>query len=123
MEWLAIAAGGALGALSRYGLVRLFPHVSGEFPWAIFIANVTGSVLVGVCYVLIIHKGLAPGYWRSFIIFGFIGALTTFSTFALDAYLLWQYGDITISIVYILSSVSVCLLAVIASIYLTHRIF
>lgn len=122
MQWLAVAIGGVLGALSRYGLIHLFPHVSGQFPWSTFSANVIGSVLIGFCYVLIIDKGIVPSHWRPFLVIGFLGAFTTFSTFALDAYLIWNEGDIRISIFYVLSSIVACLSVVIGSIYLAQKI-
>ncbi|MFT6791975.1 MAG: CrcB protein [Cellvibrionaceae bacterium] len=123
MQWLAVAIGGALGAVIRYSLVQFFPHPNGDFPWSTFIANLTGSVLIGFCYVLIVDKLIIPSYWRPFVVVGILGGLTTFSTFALDAYLIWHSGSVKMSVFYLFSSVLTCLAAAIGSIYLAQRIF
>ncbi len=109
MIWLSIAIGGALGAMSRYGLTLLIPVSSNGFPWAIWFANVLGSILIALFYVLIVEKAVLAEQWRFFIIVGFLGALTTFSSFALDGLLLWQNGELVIALTYIVSTVLACL--------------
>ena len=89
-HWLAVALGGAIGAVSRHGLAHLFPPSIDSFPWATWSANIIGSVLIGICYVLIVEKGLLADHWRPLLMVGFLGALTTFSTFSLDVVILWQ---------------------------------
>jgi CrcB protein len=110
MIWLFVALGGALGAVSRYGLTQLVPIAASGFPWAIWFANVIGSMLMGFFYVLIIERGIIAEQWTPFIMVGFLGALTTFSSFALDGVLLWQNGQVSIALVYIISSIVACLL-------------
>ena len=109
MTWLAIALGGALGALSRYSLIQWLPPISTGFPWATFVANILGAVLIGISYVLIVEKGIIPLAWRPLVMVGFLGALTTFSTFSLDAYLLWQMGQGINAVVYVMASVLGCI--------------
>jgi len=109
MIWLSIALGGALGAMSRYALTLLIPVSSSGFPWAIWFANVLGSILIALFYVLIVEKAVLAEQWRFFIIVGFLGALTTFSSFTLDGLLLWQNGEVIIALVYIISTVVACL--------------
>jgi CrcB protein len=121
MQWLAVAIGGAIGALSRYGLSCLLPPVNG-FPWATLFANIIGSILIGVCYVVIVEKGLIAEEWRPLLMVGFLGALTTFSTFALDAILMWQAGQSYLSIVYVVVSVLGCIAGAVASIYWVERL-
>jgi CrcB protein len=122
MQWFAVAIGGAIGAMSRYGLSCLIPPVNG-FPWATMIANILGSILIGICYVLIVDKGLVSEQWRPLVMVGFLGALTTFSTFALDAILIWQNGQLYTSLVYVVSSVFACILCAAGSIWLAQRFF
>lgn len=110
MIWLFVALGGALGAVSRYGLTQLVPVAASGFPWAIWFANVLGSMLMGLLYVLIIERGIIAQQWTPFLMVGFLGALTTFSSFAVDGVLLWQNGQVSIALAYITSSVVTCLL-------------
>lgn len=109
MIWLSVALGGALGAMSRYGLTLLIPVSSNGFPWAIWFANVLGAILIALFYVLIVEKAVLAEQWRFFIIVGFLGALTTFSSFTLDGLLLWQNGEFVIALTYIVSTVVACL--------------
>ena len=93
-QLIAIACGGAIGALSRFGLQHWLGAIySGRFPLAIFLANSIGSFCLGLLYVLIIEKGLIPDIWRPLLIIGLLGAFTTFSTFSLDSILLIEQGE------------------------------
>jgi len=123
MVWLAVAIGGALGAMSRYGLLQAMPATGTSFPWAIWWANVIGSALIGLFYVIIVEKTIVSAEWRPLIMVGFLGALTTFSTFALDGILLWQNGQLSIAAAYIISSVVACLSVAALSIYVAQRFF
>lgn len=110
--YLVIAIGGALGAVTRYRLstyAELFNH--GSFPVGTFAVNVLGSLIMGLAFVYLSEKLNLGDYWRPLISIGFLGALTTFSTFSLDALLLFQQGQYTTAIMYILSSVVICLIA------------
>lgn len=108
----AIALGGALGALSRYYLsVAVERFNAGAFPLGTFTVNVLGSLLIGAFFVLFMEKLHLVDTWRPVVIIGFLGALTTFSTYSLDALLLIQQGNYNTAFLYIISSVLVCLLA------------
>lgn len=118
---LAIALGGALGAMSRYGVNGLiFPLLGEKFPLGTLVVNVLGSLVMGICYVLIIEKALLPPEWRNILMVGFLGAFTTFSTFSLDALALWQNGQLLLALGYVIASVTLCLLAIALAIYCTR---
>ncbi len=110
---MAIAGGGALGALARYGIQILAQQIwSGRFPLGILLANTLGSLLVGLLFALLIDKGLFCTIWRPFFIIGFLGAFTTFSTFSFDTVQLLGEGHWLLAIANISLNVCLGLLAV-----------
>ena len=123
MTWLAVAIGGALGAMSRYGLSLWLAPSGNGFPWSTWVVNVLGSALIGLCFVMIVERGIIAEYWRPLFMVGFLGALTTFSAFTIEALVLWQQGQTQTSIVYIISSVAACLIAAASTLWLAQKIF
>lgn len=118
----AVALGGALGALMRYGVVAyLFPVLPNRFPIGTLTANVIGSCLIGVFYVVIMQKQWLGPEWRFFIITGLLGAFTTFSTFSLESVQLWQYGHMALALGYIVLSLLLCLAGTALSMYLAAQ--
>jgi CrcB protein len=92
-QLLAIACGGALGALGRFGLQQWVHSLYvGRFPLAIFLTNTIGSLCLGLLYVLITERGMLPEAWRPFLMVGLLGAFTTFSTFSFDSLRLIEQG-------------------------------
>ena len=86
MHWWAVAFGGALGAVSRYGVsIWVTRWSSSPFPWATLTVNVTGSFLLGLLMGLGDEgRWLIPPTVRLFLGIGFLGAFTTFSTFSYE---------------------------------------
>lgn len=124
MIWLAVALGGAIGAMARFGLTTyLMPVGSKEFPWGTLTANVVGSACIGLCYVLIVEKEWLSMAWKPFLMTGFLGAFTTYSSFALESFLLWQQGQVNYAISYAVISLIGCILAVSASVLLASKLF
>ena len=106
--------------MARYGLSTvLLDTATSKFPYATLTANVLGSLVMGILYVVIVEKAMLPPEMRSVLMVGFLGAFTTFSTFSLDALGLWQNGDLFMALVYALSTVVLCLAAVAAAVWLT----
>ena len=99
----AVAVGGALGALSRYGLGELFPHI-----WTTLVINVVGSLILGILAALLVHNKV--GYL--FLGTGFCGGYTTFSTASVETVRLLQQGrrrDAAVNVtVTVLASVLAC---------------
>lgn len=130
MQWLAIALGGALGAMARYAitiysasLMESSLVMNARFPLGTLLVNVVGSALIGVCYVLIIEKGALSPEWRHVLMVGFLGAFTTFSTFSLDALNMWQNGHQFLALSYVAITFVATLAAVAASVAVTLRFF
>jgi CrcB protein len=80
-----VAAGGALGSLGRWGLTLAFPRHGDRFPWATFLTNVSGAVLLGVLMVFVLEVWSPSRLVRPFLGVGVLGGYTTFSTAMLDA--------------------------------------
>lgn len=109
---IAIALGGAVGSLARHGLTVYCEHLlGGDFPYGIFLANVAGSFAIGVVFVILVERSFLPDVLRPFLMVGFLGAFTTFSTFSLQAIGLLQDGRLMAAAVYILGSVLLSLVA------------
>jgi CrcB protein len=109
---VAIAVGGALGALLRYGLSGLVQKAfAGSFPFATLVVNVLGSFLIGVMWVLIERLSGAPNL-RAFAVVGLLGAFTTFSTYSLEVLMLGRLGDMRSAILYLIASNTLCIAAV-----------
>ena len=82
----AVGAGGAIGAMARYGVAQFVgPGLFGMAgPMATLVVNIAGSALMGGVAAVLAAGLPLPEAWRGFIAVGFLGALTTFSSFALD---------------------------------------
>lgn len=104
---LAIAAGGAIGAVLRHYLNNFAATLLGTgFPYGIFAANIIGSFLMGVLVVYFALAGEGTQTLKtSFLTVGLLGAFTTFSTFSLDAALMIERGQIGMAGLYIGGSV------------------
>jgi len=112
MTYLAVAFGGALGAMSRFFVYNVFTHAPrSTYPWATFTVNVAGSFLIGIAFILITERLEMGPYWRGIVTVGFLGAFTTFSTFSMDVIGLLEQGQVSNAIIYVLSSVVVCIIA------------
>ena len=121
MHWIAVAVGGAFGAVARYAISTwIFDSTSHKFPYATLSVNVLGSFVMGIFFVLILEKGLLLPEWRGVLMIGFLGAFTTFSTFSLDALGLWQNGHLFLALVYALGTVVLCLAAITIAVWLTR---
>ena len=112
LTYLWIAFGGALGSMSRYGVSRLFSFLMGEtFPWGTLVCNVTGSFIIGILAGLTGPDGrvvVAPDL-RQFLLVGFCGGYTTFSSFSLQTLALIRDGDMLEAGGNVILSVVLCL--------------
>lgn len=107
---LAIAAGGAAGALLRYWVsLAVYGWVGRDFPYGTLAVNVLGSFVMGMMFVLLIERISGDGLWRAAILIGLLGAFTTFSTFSIETLNLVEAGAWFKAAVNVLASVVLCL--------------
>ena len=95
MIWLLVGLGGALGSMARHGLNHLVHQraLTSTFPFGIFLVNVMGSIAIGALAGLLAPGRLHASYeLRTFLIVGFLGGFTTFSSFSLDTLALMRGG-------------------------------
>lgn len=119
---IAIAVGGAAGALGRYGTQALALRLFGAgFPYGTLIVNVAGSFLMGLLAHWFLVRGVSAEV-RSLVLVGCLGALTTFSTFSLDAAALYQRGELGAAAVYVILSVVLSIGALFAGLALSRSI-
>jgi fluoride exporter len=110
-----IAAGGALGAVTRYAVAaRLQELLGGSFPYGTLAVNVIGSALLGVVLGLV-ERGQFSPETRSLLTIGFLGGMTTFSTFIYEGWQLNQAGELIRAVLYAALSLSVAFAAFAAS--------
>lgn len=117
----AVSAGGAIGALARYGLSTAWPHPPGHFPWAVFVINVSGCFLIGVLMVLITEVVTPHRLVRPFLGVGVLGGYTTFSTYTGDIQLLVAAGSARTALLYLAGTLVAALAAVSAAMTVTRR--
>lgn len=86
MKILFVLLGGSLGALCRYGVSLASVRLYGEsFPWGTLAVNLVGCFLIGLAFALGVERNVISPSFRLFFVTGFLGALTTFSTYALES--------------------------------------
>ena len=89
---IAISLGAALGALARWGLGNGLNHVLPTLPLGTLTANLIGGYLIGIAMAVFANLPALPIEWRLFVITGFLGGLTTFSTFSAEVVIALQQG-------------------------------
>ncbi len=110
--YLYIGIGGAFGACLRFFLSQLMLQWFGKgFPFGTLLVNVIGSFCLGLLYAMIEQGQLEIVLWRTTLGIGFLGALTTFSTFSVDTLLLMQQGFWLKGILNIFLNIFCCLFA------------
>ncbi len=120
---LAIAGGGALGALLRYWVSNGVYLLTGrDFPYGTLVVNVLGSLLMGFLYIWLLERTLASAATRAFLVIGLLGAFTTFSTFSIETLNLMEAGQMGRALLNVLMSVVLCVGAAALGVMLARQI-
>lgn len=117
---IAVAVGGAFGALARYGMSLMLNNVEHKIQFGTLACNVIGSFLMGVLFVLILEKEHWNPELRPLLMVGFMGAFTTFSTFSLETVAMLSEGHVMWAAIYILLSVILCIAALAGGLWFTR---
>ena len=123
MAYIVVFLGGGLGAALRHGINLAVARMLGAgFPYATFFINVTGSFVMGLIAAWFAFKGDASQHWRLFLTTGILGGYTTFSTFSLDAALLYERGQLALAAAYVIGSVVLGLIGLFAGLALVRSL-
>ena len=119
-----VAIGGAIGSVARY-LVGVWSArlMVPNFPWGTLTVNVVGAFLIGLMVEIGARRFDASAEMRVFIVTGILGGFTTWSSFTLDAVVLFERGAIGLSALYVLASLMVSFAAVFAGLALGRALF
>lgn len=124
MNLVAVAVGGALGAVARYGVTALMHRlVPGPFPIGTATVNIIGGLLVGfVAGLLAAREGGAPSAAHLFLIVGVCGGFTTFSAFSLETVRLAQAGSGLLAMVSVVAQVAGAIIATGVGLWLAKQV-
>jgi CrcB protein len=107
---LAIAGGGAVGAVLRYWVSSGVYTLTGRgFPYGTLVVNVLGSLVMGFLYIWLLERMPSGVAMRAFLLIGLLGAFTTFSTFSVETLNLMEAGQIARAVLNALLSVVLCI--------------
>ncbi|MEW8639378.1 MAG: fluoride efflux transporter CrcB [Candidatus Thiodiazotropha endolucinida] len=111
-QLIAIAFGGAVGALFRFWVSSgIYSLLGRGFPYGTLVVNVLGSLVMGFLYVLLLERTTVSPEMRGALLIGFLGAFTTFSTFSIETLNLLEQAELLKAGLNILVSVIACVLA------------
>lgn len=120
---LAVALGGAVGAVARYKTIGWVAHLTGPgFPWGTLTVNVLGSFIMGVLIETGARRQVLTPELRALIAVGGLGAFTTFSSFALDVATLWERGETGPVAAYVAASTALSILALFAGLWAVRQV-
>ena len=111
-EVAAIAVGGAVGSVLRYGLSSWVAVLAGRgFPYGTLAVNVLGCLAMGFLFMLFIDRLSDSTLWRAGLLIGVLGGFTTFSSFSIETFNLIEQGDWFRAVSNVLASILLCLAA------------
>lgn len=121
--YVAVAMGGAVGCCARYGMTQLIKHIYDKsFPLATLTINVLGCFLMGFLFLATLDRIAMSPTLRVAILAGGLGGFTTFSTFAMESFLLFEDGETGYALAYLFSSVIFGLFAALLGAYIARNL-
>ena len=121
-RFLVVGLGGAVGAMSRYGVALIVATIwKRDFPLATLLINVSGSFILGLFTTFAAERTSFDPMWRLFVATGFVGAYTTFSTFEYETQRLTESGAVWWGALNVITSVVAGFAAVQLGVFLARR--
>ena len=111
-----IALGGMIGASARHELELAWTASPAQWPWATFVTNASGCLLIGMLMVYVVEVGRAHPLLRPFVGVGLLGGYTTFSTYTVQTQLLWTHHQRGTSLLYLILTPAVAMVCVVAGV-------
>lgn len=122
-EMIAVIIGGAVGALLRFLLSTVINQaLPKNYPWGIWVVNILGCFAMGIIAALFAHKHMNSAFLRAGIVIGVLGGFTTFSSFSLDTFTLYQNSMQLTAVFYVISTVVLSILATWLGFYIISSI-
>ncbi len=121
MGYVLVFLGGGIGAMLRHGVNLAQARLGTGFPWSTFLINVSGSLIMGLVAGWFALKADASQGMRLFLTTGILGGYTTFSTFSLDAALLYERGELGQAALYVAGSVILSIGGLFAGLWLVRN--
>ena len=122
MGFLIVFLGGGIGAALRHGVNLASARWLGTaFPYATMFENISGSLVMGLLAGYFAFRGGPPQHWQLFLTTGILGGYTTFSTFSLDAMLLYERGALGLAALYVLGSVVLSIVCLFAGLMIVRQ--
>jgi len=118
LQLLLVSSGGALGAILRFSVGNISKIYFVNSFYATLSINIIGSFLIGYFISLGYIKNLSENFIKYFLIIGFLGSFTTFSAFSYEVVDLFLSKKIFLSLVYVIFSISFCIIAAYVGIYI-----
>ncbi len=111
LNFFWVFLGGGLGSICRYGISKVMAANQFDFPFATLLANIISCLILGYLFGIALKSGLsdqAKLLWMT----GFCGGFSTFSTFSLETFVLFESSQIGYALLNITGSLGICLLAI-----------
>ena len=118
LQLLLVSSGGALGAIIRFSIGNISKIYFVNSFYATLSINIIGSFLIGYLISLGYVKNFSENFIKYFLIIGLLGSFTTFSTFSYEAVDLFLSKKMFLSLVYVIFSISFCIIAAYVGIYI-----